>query len=162
MMKIIALAIAMIAVSVEAADAEESKQLCTSFCQREWSDQADSCNEVCAAAATGELSDCSADASASKEEKWGFWSACSFGGALGKGSSCAEFCQRLSFEHTFAKFFELGCKKVCGAAVAHHKEAHPIECRAHLCSTLRIEMCWRGCNYAAGFVEGTEHECTDC
>jgi hypothetical protein len=63
-------------------DAESAKSACISFCGANWADQADSCNEVCAAAATGELSDCSADASASLAEKHGFKSACEYGGLI--------------------------------------------------------------------------------
>jgi len=157
-MKYIALALALAAASVSA---ETSTEMCSGFCNREWSDFLDDCNGACDAAAQGGL-DCTADASASREEKYAFWSACSYGSGLGKGSSCDQFCARLHFDHHFSKFFELGCKHVCRAAISHHKDNHPIECRKHLCSTLRVEMCWRGCNYAAGFVDGTDHTCSDC
>jgi hypothetical protein len=60
-------------------DPESAKQACTAFCRANWSDQNDSCNEVCAAAATGELSDCSVDASASLEEKHSFSASCGYG-----------------------------------------------------------------------------------
>jgi hypothetical protein len=61
---------------------EYAKTACTSFCWANWADQSESCNEVCSAAATGELSDCSADASASLAEKHGFISACAYGGMI--------------------------------------------------------------------------------
>jgi hypothetical protein len=57
-------------------------QTCISYCSSNWSDQKDSCDEVCKAAVTGELSDCTADASATLEEKVGFRSSCSFGALI--------------------------------------------------------------------------------
>ena len=60
-------------------DRESGEQACTSFCSANWADQVDSCNEICEAAATGELSDCTTDASASLTEKHGFRAACGYG-----------------------------------------------------------------------------------
>jgi hypothetical protein len=68
----------------QSTDSESAKQICTTYCTANWSDQRDSCNEVCAAASTGELSDCSPDASASMMERFGFISSCAYGSYLGR------------------------------------------------------------------------------
>jgi hypothetical protein len=52
---------------------------CASFCQANWGDQMDSCTQVCPAAATGELSDCSADRESTLTEAHGFIAACKYG-----------------------------------------------------------------------------------
>jgi hypothetical protein len=165
MMKYIAMVIATFAVAAQAqtqGTPEHAAQLCSAYCTREYADSLDTCNEVCAAAATGVLTDCAPDASASKAEKNAFESNCSYGSALGKGSSCASFCGKISFEHSYAKFFEIGCKRVCKSVVKSHKNNPIINCREDLCSTLRVSLCRTACNYASGFFAATEHECDDC
>ncbi len=69
-------------------------ELCDSLCQAKWSDQSDPCNQVCVAAATGELSDCIADADASAEEKWAFRSSCFYGWSLPVIRSCSDQSRR--------------------------------------------------------------------
>ena len=157
------LAVALVAgASGVLAQAETAAEQCSGFVAQEWSDFADTANQVCVAAATGELSDCVADADASYDEKSVYWAACSFGRGLGKGSSCTQFCAKLHFDHHLSKFFELGCKHTCSQVVKSHKQDSFFKCRTGLCSVFKIEACWRGCNYASGIGAGTDHTCEDC
>ena len=134
---------------------QRDQELCNNYCTSEWPDQS-VCAEVCMQSAIGEISDCNAGDNDSTDEKYAFWSGCSFGLAVGRDATCGTFCAKLKFSHSLSKFFELGCKHVCKAAVSHAVGKRPVSCRNHVCGALwGIEACWRGCNFAAGLVEGT-------
>ena len=150
--------LAMIAcVSAETTDIQKRDQaLCTSYCNTEWPDQT-VCAEVCTQSAIGEVSDCNAGDNDSSDEKYAFWSGCSYGLAIGKDSTCGSFCAKLHFTHNLSKFFELGCSHICQAVV---NKKVTISCRNKVCGRLwGIEACWRGCAFANGLVHGVEgHE----
>jgi hypothetical protein len=142
--------------------------LCDTFTQREWSDAADTCNQVCVAAATGELSDCTADADASIEEKSAFWGCCSFGQGLAKGSGCAQDCAWAE-----SVFEAVPLEPVCRAICKESFELTPrsdqvVSCREGVCSGLSlcggplVEACFRGCSLASGVAAKLDHPCEDC
>ena len=134
---------------------KRDQALCNSYCAVEWADQP-VCAEVCLESAIGEVTDCNAGDNDSKDEKYAFWSGCSFGLAVGRDATCGTFCAKLHFTHNLSKFFELGCTHVCKSVRDHAVNNKPISCRNHVCGKLwGIEACWRGCNFAAGLVEGT-------
>jgi hypothetical protein len=134
---------------------ENDKKLCDNHCTLEWPEQS-VCGEICYEAAVGGVTDCNAGDSDSKDEKYAFWSGCSYGAAVGKDTSCEGVCASLHFTHNLSKFFELTCTHICNSAVKHARNKKPVSCRHHVCGRLwGIEACWRACNTAAGIVEGT-------
>ena len=140
-----------------AKDKETAAELCDTFTQREWSDNSDTCNQVCVAAATGEISDCTADADATPDEKNAFWGCCSFGTGLAKGSGCVQ---------NFAKFpaeDELDARNLCKETVnSLKKDDSIISCREGVCAIFRTEACFRGCSLGLGISAKRDTVCEDC
>jgi hypothetical protein len=140
-----------------AVDQEASALLCANFVQSRWSDYADSANQVCSAAATGELSDCTADADASLDEKAVYWSACEFGKSLAtfdQGSADPQACENTCPSDSLELYS--ACINECKGALNNYTcdvlSDDFIPCRAEVCSSNNSESCWRGCNIASAYL----------
>lgn len=140
------------------AQEETAAQACANFVQAEWPDFAEGANQVCVAAATGELSDCITDSDASADEKALYWSSCGFGrGLVNQGESCALNCNQIT--DTGGK---TACQRICKDTLKEYacEIGHPVSvitCRqaCSLKSPAVQEACFIGCNSASvQFVSG--------
>lgn len=158
MICVIALVLVVAAVPAFAATQEQDQAACDKFCAFEWNEPEfkDACGDICMEAAVGESNDCSAGAGDSKKEKQLFWSACSFGLAVGKEQGCDGFCDSLSFSHHLSKFFDLACRHICNKIVTHRAENENLNCRRVCNKLFGVQACWRGCPYAKGMIAGLD------